>query len=33
MIDIHSHILSDVDDGPNRLEEILQILEYAVKEG
>lgn len=33
LIDIHSHILWGVDDGPDRLEETLQLLEYAVKEG
>lgn len=33
LIDMHSHILWDVDDGPTMLEETLQLLEYAVKEG
>ncbi|WP_332648229.1 tyrosine-protein phosphatase [Lysinibacillus sp. 54212] len=33
MIDIHSHILWNVDDGPKTKEETLQILEQAVLEG
>ncbi|WP_232733218.1 tyrosine-protein phosphatase [Lysinibacillus xylanilyticus] len=33
MIDIHSHILHGVDDGPRTEEESLQMLKRAVKEG
>lgn len=33
MIDIHSHILWDVDDGPSSIEESLQILELASQNG
>lgn len=33
LIDIHSHILWDVDDGPKTKEETLQILEQAALEG
>ena len=33
MIDIHSHILWNVDDGPSTLMETLELLEGAVKEG
>ena len=33
LVDMHSHILWGVDDGPTNLEETLQLLEYAVKEG
>lgn len=33
MIDMHSHILFSVDDGPSTLDESLQLLEQAVKEG
>lgn len=33
MIDMHSHILWDVDDGPSTLEETLELLESAVNEG
>ena len=33
MIDIHSHILYGVDDGPSNREETIQLLEKAVKEG
>ena len=33
MIDVHSHILWDVDDGPDRLDETLKLLEQVVKEG
>lgn len=33
MVDIHSHILWDADDGPDTLEKALQLLEQAVKEG
>lgn len=29
MIDIHSHILPDTDDGPRALEESLEILKEA----
>lgn len=33
LIDIHTHILFDVDDGPGTEEETLQMLKQAVKEG
>lgn len=33
MIDIHAHILHNVDDGPQTIEESLQILRKAVDEG
>nr|WP_107947837.1 CpsB/CapC family capsule biosynthesis tyrosine phosphatase [Lysinibacillus parviboronicapiens] len=33
MIDMHSHILFNVDDGPNNLEETLSICEQAVAQG
>ncbi|MGX9133214.1 tyrosine-protein phosphatase [Rummeliibacillus sp. JY-2-4R] len=33
MIDLHSHILFGVDDGPSSEEESIQMLEQAVKEG
>lgn len=33
MIDMHSHILFGVDDGPATLEESIDLLEQAVKEG
>ncbi|MHA6261280.1 tyrosine-protein phosphatase [Sporosarcina sp. CAU 1771] len=33
MIDIHAHILPGVDDGPKTLQESIQLLERAVKEG
>ncbi|BDH61218.1 tyrosine-protein phosphatase [Lysinibacillus sp. PLM2] len=33
MIDIHSHILWDVDDGPSSMEESLEILERASHDG
>lgn len=33
MIDIHSHILFGVDDGPSKLEESISILEKASNEG
>lgn len=33
MIDIHSHILYNVDDGPETLEETLQLLHQATSEG
>ncbi|TSI11337.1 tyrosine-protein phosphatase [Lysinibacillus sp. BW-2-10] len=33
MVDIHSHILWNVDDGPTTLNETLGMLEQAVKEG
>lgn len=33
MIDIHSHILYGVDDGPAQLEETLEMFEQALKEG
>ena len=29
MIDIHTHILWAVDDGPNQMEETMQLLEQA----
>ena len=33
MIDIHSHILYNVDDGPKSKEETIEMLEQAVQEG
>jgi len=33
MIDMHSHILFGVDDGPKTIEDTLRILEQAVQEG
>ena len=33
MVDIHTHILWDVDDGPKQMEETMQLLEQAVNEG
>ena len=33
MIDIHSHILHNVDDGPKSKEETIEMLEQAVQEG
>ena len=33
MIDIHSHILHNVDDGPKSKEETIDMLEQAVQEG
>lgn len=33
MIDMHSHILWNVDDGPKSLEESIKMLQQAVKEG
>ncbi|QUW21245.1 capsular biosynthesis protein [Sporosarcina sp. Marseille-Q4063] len=33
MVDIHSHILPGVDDGPKTIEESVQLLEMAVAEG
>lgn len=33
IIDMHSHILSGVDDGPKTAEESIELLEQAVKEG
>lgn len=33
MIDIHSHIIFDVDDGPKTIEDSLKLLEYSVKKG
>lgn len=33
MIDLHSHIIWGVDDGPQTMQESLQILEQAVNEG
>ena len=33
MIDIHTHILWAVDDGPKQIEETMQLLEQAVNEG
>ncbi|MBO1913917.1 hypothetical protein J4G37_55030, partial [Microvirga sp. 3-52] len=33
MVDIHSHILPGVDDGPKTVEESVQLLEMAVAEG
>lgn len=33
MIDIHSHILYGVDDGPENIQQSLELLEKAVKEG
>ena len=31
--DIHSHIIPDVDDGPKTLEESLELIKNAAKEG
>lgn len=33
IIDMHSHILAGVDDGPKKMEESIGLLEQAVKEG
>jgi len=33
MIDIHAHILPGVDDGPETLEESIQLVEMAIEEG
>ena len=33
MLDMHAHILPGVDDGPETIEESMQIIEIAVKEG
>jgi len=33
IIDMHSHILAGVDDGPKTMEESIELLEQAVKEG
>lgn len=33
MIDIHNHILVDVDDGPKNKEEMLKLLKQAKDEG
>ena len=33
MVDIHTHILWAVDDGPKQIEETMQVLEQAVAEG
>ena len=33
MVDIHTHILPGVDDGPTTIEESIQLLEMAVDEG
>ena len=33
MIDIHSHILPRIDDGSDSIEESLEILRMAVKDG
>ena len=33
MVDMHSHIIWNVDDGPNTIEQSIQMLEQAVKEG
>ena len=33
MIDIHSHILCGVDDGPKTIEETKALLEHAYKQG
>ena len=33
MVDIHTHILWAVDDGPKQMEETMQLLEQAVDEG
>lgn len=33
MVDIHSHLLYGVDDGPQQLAESLQIIEHAVMQG
>lgn len=33
MIDIHSHILFGVDDGPENVEQSIELLQHAVKEG
>jgi protein-tyrosine phosphatase len=33
MIDIHTHFLPEIDDGPSRLEQSLEMLEVAEKDG
>ena len=33
MIDIHSHILCGVDDGPKNIEETKALLEHAYEQG
>ena len=33
MIDFHNHILPNVDDGPKTIEESLEMLKFAAKEG
>ena len=33
MIDIHNHILIDVDDGPKNREDAIQLLKQAKSEG
>ena len=33
MIDFHNHILPDVDDGPKIIEESLEMLKFAEKQG
>ena len=33
MIDIHSHIIFDVDDGPKTLEESLSLIEESYRQG
>ena len=33
MIDIHSHILYGVDDGPKSRQQSLELIQVAVKEG
>ena len=33
MIDIHNHILIDVDDGPKNREDAIQLLKQAQSEG
>lgn len=33
MIDIHTHVLFGVDDGPERIEETMKMMEQAAKEG
>ncbi len=33
MIDFHNHVLHDVDDGPRKIEDSIEMLRYASKQG